>query len=289
MKQSNNILELLFYSENMKHLIHNALIRTLEPGFHFGPHCHQNIELCLMEKGSCDIVINGDPITVHSHEFIVLFPNVIHTFDMPGNENCQFLQLHFSPEDFLNLDSKLYEDQRFLYYIATGSRQYLKSKFTNRLLSCIERITNEMNNSQLNHIALANLYIYELMLLLSREVQHSFQDFLNVRHPIVIRATRYIHENIDQKLSLDSIASDCNVSKRYLTKVFQENMHVTVNDYIHLTKMNHAMEEITKDNCDLSTLAYRLGYSSVQYFTTVFKKFTGVTPKKFCILQSIKH
>lgn len=289
MEQSGDILEILFYNETMNNLIHNALLRTFEPGFHFGPHCHNNIELCLIQEGECDIIINGESITVHKNEFIILFSNVIHSFHMRSKKCCHFLQLHFSPVNFLNLNSKLYKNQRFLYYIATDSRQYLKMKVTERFLSCTKRITDEINHPQQNHIAIANLYIYELILLLSREIQQSFHDYLNVKHPVVLHATQYIQENLREKISLDKIASECHVGKRYLMKIFQENMHVTVNDYINLTRINYAMDEIGKDDCNLTELAYKLGFSSVQYFTTVFKKYTGVTPKKFHLLHSIEN
>ena len=244
MRQRENILELILKSQEQKDLIHNALIQTLEPGFTFGPHCHRNVELCLMQDGECDIQINGETVTVHTKEFLILFPNVIHAFRMRAERKCQFLQLHFNPENFLNLPSNTYRDQRFLYYIATESRQYLKQNFTPQFLSCIQRITYEMNNDQINHIAIANLYIYELVLLLSREITQSFQDLLEPKHPAVLSAIQYIQENLEKKLSLDEIANACFTSKRHLMNLFKRDMHVTVNDYINIAKINCAMDNI---------------------------------------------
>lgn len=150
----------------------------------------------------------------------------------------------------------------------------------------MERIEREVNSDKTNHIAIANLYIYEMILLLSREIEQSFAPQMGNCHPAVTKAIQYINEHLSEKLSLDSIAKECSLSKRYLMKLFHDSLHVTVNDYINLIRINRAMEELSEEDCSLTLLAHRLGFSSVQYFTTVFKKYAGVTPKKYCSLNT---
>jgi len=283
MKQKEHVLKLILESEEKNRMIHNALIRALEPGFRFGPHCHRNIELCLMQKGECDILINGEAVTVHAKEFLVLFPNVIHAFQVKTEKGCQFWQLHFNPESFLDFPESACRGQKFLYYISTESLWYLKQKFSPQLLSCIQRITYELNNDEMNHRAIANLYIYELVLLLSREISQTFESMLEPAHPAVLDAVRYIQEHMEKKLSLKEIAEACFISKRHLMNLFKRDMHVTVNDYINITKINYAMNNIYHHTS--TELSESLGFSSVQYFSTIFKKYTGVTPKEYRMLH----
>ena len=75
-----NVLELLLYEARHKNLIHNALFRHLEKGYVFGPHCHQNVELCLMLLGRCDIVINGTGVEERTPEMLIkwAFPGSIY-------------------------------------------------------------------------------------------------------------------------------------------------------------------------------------------------------------------
>lgn len=281
-----SILETLLFQQEKQNLIHNALIRHLESGFHFGPHCHQNIELCLMQEGQCDIIVSGETISVHKNEFMALFPNVIHSFHVKDGNSCQFLQLHFRLDNFLNFNPKMYKDLRFLYYLATETKQYLKAPLGDRLLSCVERISFELNHEELNNLAIANLYIYELIFLLSREIQQSFHEVLNIENPHTFAAIRYINENIDRKITLDDVAWECCISKRYLIRIFKECVETTVNNYIILTKINKAMEYIQENNSTLTEIACRLGFSSIQYFSSTFKKYTGVSPREFCHLHS---
>lgn len=277
---SNNILEALLHHEGLN-LIHNALFRTLEPGFFFGPHCHENIEFCLMQEGECDIIVNGECVTVGKNEFMVLFPNVIHSFRVSADKPCFFLQLHFKSENFFNLSSETYRHLKFLYDIKMGTKQYIKAIFSKQLFSCVERISEELNQDEINSKVLANLYIYELILLLSREIQQSFCEILNVDNKIALEAMRYINENINTKISLDEIAEHCNVSIRYLTKLFKDSVKVTVSDYITMIKIKKAMEYIQEGKESITEIAYKMGFSSAQYFSNVFRKCAGASPKEF--------
>ena len=287
MQEKDVIMEALLSSNDEKNIIHNALIRFLESDFFFGPHCHQNVELCLMLKGECDIIVNGEVVTVHENEFMVLFPNCIHSFRVKHDKTANFLQMHFRSESFLNMDPKTYKQVKFLFYMATESKAYMKAKYSDEIFSCVKRIVYEINeDKQINNIALANLYIYELILLLSRDIQNSFNSVLKVDHPITAAAVEYINNNIEAKISLSDVAKNCNVSKRNLTEIFKKHINVTVNEYINITKIKKAIEYIYDSDESLTDIAYRLNFGSVQYFSAVFKKYAGVAPREFKNLNS---
>ena len=135
-------------------------------------------------------------------------------------------------------------------------------------------------------IALANLYIYELILLLSWDIQNSFNSVLKVDHPITAATVEYINNNIEAKISLSDVAKNCNVSKRYLTEIFKKHINVTVNVYINITKIKKTIEYIYDSDESLTDIAYRLNFGSVQYFSAVFKKYAGVAPREFKNLNS---
>lgn len=283
---TNNWINILNNQINRK-LIHNALLRDLEENYYFGPHCHRNIEICLMLEGECDIIINGDIVTVHKNEFLVLFPHVIHSFHVREKNTCHFLQMHFYIDSFEDISPDMYRDFKFLYHLATQSKQYIKSKVNTPILNCVERIAIEEENRLANHVVLTNIYTYELILLLSREMEPNFHKANTDENFYVAKAINYIHENIEEKLRIDDIAEHCNISKRYLSTLFRENIKITTNDYITVTKLNYIMDYLSENNGNLTDVAYRFGFSSPQYFSTIFKKTVGVTPKEFMNLKSV--
>lgn len=64
---------------------------------------------------------------------------------------------------------------------------------------------------------------------------------------------------------------------QYLSKVFSNKTGSTLEKYIILIKVEKIKELISYDEVTLSEIAYRMGYSSVQYLSNQFKQVTGYT------------
>lgn len=263
-------------------MIYNALPRTLQPGYSFGPHCHRNIEVCMMTEGECDIVVNGETITVRTGEMMVVFPHMIHSFHMRSRKPANFLQMHFQPDSFSQVPHEVEENVKFLSYVNDEHSAYLLQPFSDRLRSCVERICVEMNDeTEALHEPLAQVYIYEMIFLLSREIAQGFRRIFLIDDPTVIRAVQFISEHMEGKVSLPDVAKHCRVTTRHLSNIFKEALNITVNDYINIAKVDKAMLNLTENRLSMAQIASRLGFSSTQYFSTVFKKYTHVTPKEY--------
>ncbi|OAB46753.1 hypothetical protein PBAT_08740 [Paenibacillus antarcticus] len=240
-----------------------------------------------MKEGECDIIVNGEAITVHKGELIVIFSHMIHSFHVKSDQEAVFLQVHFCPESFINADLKVNGNIKFLHYLTDARSAYTFQSFTNQLLSCVERICEETNNETgVHHVPLANIYIYEMLFLLSREIEQSVRKVFSVDNPIAIRAIHFINQNMENNISLDDVAQNCNVTARYISKIFKKYVNISVNDYICIAKVDRAMNFICNTEFSITEISSKLGFSSAQYFSTVFKKYSGVTPKEFKTLRT---
>lgn len=277
-------IEMLYFEE--QNLIYNALPRTLPTGYSFGPHCHKNVELCMMTAGECDIVVNGERITVHSGELLIIFSHIIHSFYMTSAQPAYFLQMHFQPESLLGLSPDLTKNVRFLEFVSNEHTAYLYQPFSKELLHCVKRICHEVADSgEPLHEALANTYIFEMVFLLSREIMENYRQVFSIDNPIAVAAISYISDSLDHRITLKEIANFCGVSTRRLTGIFQETVHISVNDYINIAKIDKAMRYITDTDKSMTEIASKLGFSSSQYFSTVFKRYTNTTPLEFRTLH----
>ncbi|WP_243662882.1 response regulator [Hydrogenispora ethanolica] len=92
----------------------------------------------------------------------------------------------------------------------------------------------------------------------------------------------YVYRNFNQKnLSLNQIAKEVHVSHTYICTLFKKYMRVNLSEYLMQTRVEKAKELIR--NTDLKTyeVAEKVGYSNAQYFSVLFKKYTGYTPTEF--------
>lgn len=94
-------------------------------------------------------------------------------------------------------------------------------------------------------------------------------------------AKRYIHEHYREKLTLSDIAEYLKISPGYLSTSFSNYMNQTVSDYIARVKIEHAKELIDSGQYLIYEIANQLGFENAYYFSKVFKKVTGMSPKNY--------
>ena len=99
-------------------------------------------------------------------------------------------------------------------------------------------------------------------------------------HDIAVLAKEYIEENYSySELSISDISEKLCVNQTYLRKMFKSEMDMTLSEYITQYRMQEAKKLITGTDEKLISVAEKVGYSDVSYFSNVFKKFYGVSPR----------
>ncbi|MBW6411576.1 response regulator transcription factor [Clostridium weizhouense] len=94
-------------------------------------------------------------------------------------------------------------------------------------------------------------------------------------------AIEYIQDNIGENVSLEKMASMCNLSPCYFSRVFKKSLGVTFISYVNETKINRAKELLENTDIPVLNVALDLGFDDCGYFIRVFKKSQGLTPKKY--------
>lgn len=97
----------------------------------------------------------------------------------------------------------------------------------------------------------------------------------------VILAKEYIQSHCAEKLSLAGVAQAINFSKGYLGTLFKKETGMNVSDYVSQIKVEKAKTMIGEHRFLMYEIAERLGFESAYYFSKVFKKQTGYSPREY--------
>lgn len=95
-------------------------------------------------------------------------------------------------------------------------------------------------------------------------------------------AKEYIHENYaNDKLSLNMVAKQVNVSPNYFSRIFSRETGCTFTEYLTKIRMEKAKERLMCTNHKATEIAYEVGYKDSHYFSYLFKKTVGCTPREY--------
>lgn len=99
---------------------------------------------------------------------------------------------------------------------------------------------------------------------------------------VLKKALSYIEENFSQEtLSLNSVAGEVNVSPSYFSAIFSRAMQVTFVEYVTGKRMDKAKKLLRQTQMHTGEIAQEVGYRDPHYFSFVFKKTQGCTPREY--------
>ncbi len=94
-------------------------------------------------------------------------------------------------------------------------------------------------------------------------------------------ATEYIQLHMKEKITLKDVAAHVSISPNYLSTLFTRKYHQNFIDYVNTIKMQEACRLIEQNQYLIYEVAYQLGYENAYYFSKIFKKHIGQTPKEY--------
>lgn len=92
---------------------------------------------------------------------------------------------------------------------------------------------------------------------------------------------RYFSDNSDRIITLEEMSESFGFSKDYFGKLFKSHMGVSFNSFYSAVKIEKAKSLLKTGNYKNYEISDMLGYSTVDYFSKIFKEMTGVTPTQF--------
>ncbi len=99
--------------------------------------------------------------------------------------------------------------------------------------------------------------------------------------PLVARSLRYVKSHFSHKIKLSDIASELHVNPSYFSALFSQEMGRSFTDYILELRINKAKDLLKNTNMDIVDVAASSGFENQSYFTKIFRKNTGLTPRHY--------
>lgn len=257
-----------------------------ENDWHSTAHFHPFTEIFFITNGSGDFHLDANVVNVSKGDLIIINPNCLHTeksnitndpleYIVFGINNLSLIH-HGSPT-LVNSDDIKKSD---LYRVINSDDLGIYSKLIDPLL--INEIENKSSNYELVCKSLVTLIIVFISRRESNDValKKVSKKQLNLE---CMKIKNYLDSHYSENITLDKLASMSHVNKYYVVHSFTKQIGVSPINYVINKRIAEAKNLLKTTNYSIRDISSIVGFSTSSYFSQMFKKVTGFSPKEYKI------
>lgn len=251
-------------------------------------HFHPEVEILLIVRGTGTRYVGDSIERFVPGDLVMIGPNVSHEWcsDRTPDIVSEAIYIMFNTEmmgnEFWNLP-----ESKIIHKIIRQSERGIK--LTGKTRDEVESLIRLIDNSTgFNRIILL-LRILEMVAfsdefryLASPVIQNTINDQDSGR---LNKVYKYVIDNFNQEISLDTAASIANLSKPAFCRYFKKRALKSFMQFLNEIRIGQACRMLVNENYSVSEICYTCGFNNNSYFIRQFKKITGFTPvgyrKKF--------
>lgn len=275
----------VFYNltNNMLSVKKNSRFQTVPP------HVHSWVEINYMYSGSCEQIINGKSLILHTGEIILIDCETVHAIGYTG-ENDIMINL-LIPKDYLNNTflSRLSSDSLISRFFInamnskTDHKNYIvfHSSHSRRLPVFMNEFLCEYYSPSINSAEildnLFSLVVSELVNVFGHDMSKNLD---NPGSFSIIPVLKYMESNY-QTSTLEKTADFFNINPNYLTTLLKRQTGHSYKELILMSKMKAAQKLLSGTNLSVRDVAHNVGYDNLTFFYRKFQEFYHCTPNEY--------
>lgn len=254
-------------------------------------HHHDFYEFYFSLGPSMRYFIKDRKFTVSQYDMVFIDRNTCHHSDYDDSDPTDRIHIYF--------------DER-IFTLAGGhmAKTYITSLFRNRVVALPPALGARFSEAILRKalpeyeadggvgrlragIQIVDFFL-EIYGLAERGVIDAIEPSDNKTDSVIGRVIQYIDKRHAQAISLDALSASLFLNKYYICHVFKREMGLSIVEYIHMKRLTEAEQKLRDTELPVTAVALAVGFGSVNYFNTLFKRKHGITPTQYRENQNLK-
>lgn len=233
-------------------------------------------ELFLVTGGKGYVMNENINYTVKSGMLFYFKPGILHCIESDLSEPLKFLSVHFSFVH-VNLHDNNWdlttEDRPLELHPMQEFKNYYRVFRTFRKL--VETWDIKLPGYEFLCRTILQKLLFEVFENLKRQ-NTNYSTTLKVEQII-----KYLHENINNSITLQELSELVSLSPSYLSRTFKDTTGYSIIDFFNRIKISKAKALIVVGDKKIKEISEALGFKDEFYFSRLFKKTEGMSPKEF--------
>ena len=249
----------------------NVASATYGGDWHSVPHTHNHMELFYIVGGKGQFLIQDQLHPVNANNLVIINPNVTHTEVSLNAQPLEYIVLGIDGIELVTGET------------SNGQFNILDHLESVEVSSCLRNILREMELKNTGYEDVCQAYMEILIIRLMRSIDFAVptDPQLGIGNRQCAAVKRYIDLHFKEALSLDQLAEDAHMSKYYLSHAFKREYGVSPINYMITKRIEESKYLLAETDLSMSQIAQLLGFSSLSYFSQVFRRTQSLSPMEY--------
>ncbi len=231
---------------------------------------HPYYEIYFLTEGSRNVVIQDVILTLAAPAAMIIPPFTPHRTE--GGPYHRY-NIYASPQVF--------EEETIAFLDANQAPKVFLFREEKKIIFKLLADAYELSDDTMKRpFDLRRSLLYTILFYLQKSIVTTAQK-KEKSNGQILNVVNYINQHYTEEITINSLCRQFYMARSSLCRKFQQVMECSVYDYVLFVKINHARKLLFETNKPIQAIANECGFSSLNYFSLIFKQKTGVSPSQY--------
>ncbi|EDM26464.1 L-rhamnose operon transcriptional activator [Lentisphaera araneosa HTCC2155] len=243
------------------------------------PHMNKRFEITYVVSGTLEWLINDELIVTRQNDILVTFPE----------DKLALLGGHFMVSDAyfmqidLDYDGFMSESERELFNRKLHAIEGRKISLPTDRSILFSKLISEHERQDVFSEGLCKGWLHEILTMVVRRSEGwEAKTYLNEYNLFKKSLLSYLETHVSRTdIKVQEIAEHFNYSESHFRFLFKKIFKTSPVDFVRQFRVDTAQRLIREGSLSITEIAYKVGFSSSQYFSQTFKKELGMSPREY--------
>lgn len=235
------------------------------------PHGRKDYQLLFIASGKAHFFIGGSERVLSAGNMVLYLPNEPQHYTYYKEDRTAVYWIHFTGSEAGSLLKyyRIIGDDRVIYVGASPDYQWL-----------FGQIIQELQLGRPKFEELVSLHLRNIMILISRSIE-SRKTFSDATEKEISLAMHYFRNNYGSEINIDKYAESRNISVCWFIRCFKHITGQTPLQYLLSLRISNAQNLLENTDYTIAEVAESVGYQNALYFSRLFHKQMGISPREY--------
>ncbi len=249
-------------------------------------HYHQDQQVFRVLEGSVNISINAVNYTLKKGDCVLLAGESVHAL-YPIEKGTIFDSVSFNIRELFDLTLPHYALIKQLLIHQIEIKPFISGDKNTEITHIVDQLFDAVRAPARTSAALSVIgKVLDLISLVIEKEDTVFydKDTVNRSYKYYLKSTvifKYICDNYKREVTLEEMAAAVDFSEKYFCKFFKELTDLRPMEFLNMFRIEAAAIALAISTDSINEVAARCGFKDPCYFTKLFRRFKGASPRDF--------